>query len=449
MRLPDLLASRRGRLAAFFLLYLTEGIPSGFTGTAILTQMRRQGLEPAVIGGFAAALWLPWSVKWAFGPFVDVLSIERWGRRRLWILITQTMMVVTLLIAMPVNFKEHLALFTALVVVHNLFSATQDVAIDALAVQVLRGDERGLANGLMFAGTYVGTAVGGAGVLLLIPVIGLGGGFILVACAIALVTLVVAVPMREPPGPPRPVVIGSRLAAIGSELARFVREAGAAFVSSRPAFLAIFLALLPMGAYALSLALQATLAVELGLSDQEIGMLGIASTLLAATFCVLGGWLSDRLGRRRTLALFIAGTTAPTFGLALAMQHFGRILPVDPAAGAASAPAALTAAFWALTLAYAVFQGLMYGVGTAIYMDVTSPAVAGTQFTAYMALCNIVYSYSSAWQGQAVQDWGYPVTLALDGAFGLLCLLLLPFMGPIRRAAAPPPGAAIPEHSGP
>jgi len=40
--------------------------------------------------------------------------------------------------------------------VHNAFAATQDVAIDALAVDVLRQDERGLANGFMFAGASIG-----------------------------------------------------------------------------------------------------------------------------------------------------------------------------------------------------------------------------------------------------------------------------------------------------
>jgi PAT family beta-lactamase induction signal transducer AmpG len=79
-------------------------------------------------------------------------------------------------------------------------------------------------------------------------------------------------------------------------------------------------------------------------------------------------------------------------------------------------------------IAYAIFQGLMYGVGTAIYMDVTTPAVAATQFTAYMALCNVVYSYSANWQGHAVVRWGYPTTLLLDASFGLVSLLLLPFM---------------------
>ncbi len=61
MRLPfpDLLATRNGRLVAFFSLYVTEGIPLGFTADAIATQMRRQGLGPAAIGAFVASLCLP------------------------------------------------------------------------------------------------------------------------------------------------------------------------------------------------------------------------------------------------------------------------------------------------------------------------------------------------------------------------------------------------------
>ena len=446
MRLPDLLASHRGRLAAFFLLYLTEGLPSGFTGTAVATQMRRQGLDPAVIGSFIGILWVPWAVKWSFGPFVDVLSSDRWGRRRMWILLTQTAMAVTILAAMPVDFKAHILLFTAIILAHNFFSATQDVAIDALAVNVLKSSERGLANGLMFGGNYVGIALGGSGVLLLTPLIGFKSTFVLVAAAIVLVTILVALPMREPAGPPRPRRAGSRTRAVLREISRFVRDASGAFLGSRAAFVAIFLALLPMGAYALSLSLQSNLAVELGLGDRQIGLLGLCSSTLSAGFCVLGGWLSDRFGRRRTLALFIFGTTLPTFAMALMMSRFHWIMPVSPEApGRPAVPAELVAIFWVLTLAYSVFQGLMYGTGTAIYMDVTNPRVAGTQFTAYMSLCNVVYSYSSTWQGHALSRWGYPATLTLDGLFGLVCLFLVPLMGRTREAGPPPPGAAIPE----
>ncbi len=97
MHLPNLLATRRGRLFAFFSLYMTEGIPLGFAATAIATQLRRQGIGPAEIGAFVASFYLPWAFKWAFGPFVDVFRSRRFGHRRAWILGTQVMMAATLL----------------------------------------------------------------------------------------------------------------------------------------------------------------------------------------------------------------------------------------------------------------------------------------------------------------------------------------------------------------
>jgi PAT family beta-lactamase induction signal transducer AmpG len=432
--MPDLLATKNGRLATFFLLYVTEGIPLGFTATAIATQMRRQDLGPEAIGAFVGSLYLPWAFKWLAGPFVDAFSSDRFGRRRLWILLTQLGMVATLIVAIPVNFTAQLGLFTVIILVHNAFAATQDVAIDALAVNVLPEHERGVANGFMFAGASVGQAIGGAGVLFLAAVLPFGMTYWFVIAAILLVTVFVVLPLREAAGPPRPDAGRSALAAIGADLARFVREAWAAFTGSRPALVGVVVALLPVGAYALSLALQSNLAVELGYSDTEIAHLNLASTLAFALACVAGGWLSDRYGRRRMLALFIVLTVIPTLWLAWTMQGAAWIEPVGlNVANRPVPPPVLLTTFWMAVIAFNIFQGLYYGVRSALFMDVTTPAVAATQFTAYMALSNLVITYTSWWQGLSIVRWGYPVTLALDAAFGLVVLIFLPWMRP-RKA---------------
>src|SRR5215207_3150644 len=147
----DWLGSRRGRLAAFFLLYVTEGIPLGYTATFVATLMRREGVSPAVIGAFVASLYLPWSFKWVAGPFVDLVKSRRLGPRRVWIVGTQALMSLSLLLCGGVEVTD-VVLFTWVVVASNIFGAIQDVAIDALAVDTLHASERGLANGLMFAG---------------------------------------------------------------------------------------------------------------------------------------------------------------------------------------------------------------------------------------------------------------------------------------------------------
>ncbi len=438
MAMPDLLATKNGRLATFFLLYVTEGIPLGFTATAIAAQMRRGGLGPAEIGLFVGSLYLPWAFKWAMGPFVDTFSSERFGRRRTWIFLMQVGMMATLLAAMGVDFVGQLTLFTAIIFLHNAFGATMDVAIDALAVSALPEDERGTANGFMFAGASIGQTIGGSGVLFLTGAgMPFASTYLFVVAAILAITVFVVLPLREKA---RPALSESARAArnVGRELLNFVVNAWRAFTGSRAALVGVLYAVLPAGAYALSLALQSNLAVELGLNDNEVAQLNLYTTLIFAPSCILGGWLSDRFGRRSTLAIFVFLTVVPTLWLAWTMWQAGWIMPVDMKMANRPQPSTvLIVTFWVASIVYNVFQGLYYGIRSALFMDVTTPAVAATQFTAYMALMNLCISYTAAWQGYVVERIGYPQTLVLDSVLGLLGLALLPLMRPEKARRVP------------
>jgi MFS transporter, PAT family, beta-lactamase induction signal transducer AmpG len=431
MHLPNLLASRRGRLFAFFALYMTEGIPLGFAATAIATQLRRQGVGPAEIGAFVGSFYLPWAFKWAFGPFVDVFRSKRFGHRRGWILLTQVMMALTLVSLIAVPLPESLWLFTAILLVHNTFGAIQDVAIDSLAVNTLAEHERGLANGLMFAGASIGQAIGGSGVLFMVAYVGFQPSFFMVAAAILAVTTFVVLPMKEAAVQGlAQLPSGGAWRAAATEMKGFAVQSFRSFLGTRGAFYGVFFALLPAGAMSLGLALQSNLAVELGMDDDAVGALSLWTSILSAGCMVVGGWVSDKLGRRRTLFFYLAGMSLPVAWLMWVLQTHGYVMPHPP--GGPALPE-LVRALWISSLVYAVFQGLMYGTRAAIFMDVTNPAVAATQFTAYMALMNLAIAIAAGWQGVAVEAWGYPVTLAVDALTGLLCLLLLPA---IRREAS-------------
>jgi MFS transporter, PAT family, beta-lactamase induction signal transducer AmpG len=440
MRLPNLLATRLGRLVAFFCLYITEGIPLGFAATAVATQLRRQDVGPAEIGAFVGSFYLPWAFKWAFGPFIDVFTSERLGRRRGWILGTQIMLIVTLLACTGLDLPAQLGVLTGVLLIHNSFGAMQDVAIDALAVNTLQEDERGLANGVMFAGAAIGAGLGGSGVLFLMPVIGLQGGFVFVAGCIALVTVFIVLPLREVPT----AALERRAAGVASaarEMKRFSVEAFRSFVGTRGAFAGLLFALLPAGAMSLGLALQNNLAVEVGMDDDAVAWLSLWSQVISAACMVVGGLLSDRLGRRRTLFVYLAMMSLPVLYMMGALLEHEWIMPAAAGAARRVAPAALVTAVWVATLLYAVPLGLMYGTRSAIFMDVTNPAVAATQFTAYMAMMNLVIAYSATWQGIAIEAVGYPKTLLIDAVIGLLCLAVLPFIKPSATPAGDGGGA--------
>ncbi|MBK6471931.1 MAG: MFS transporter [Betaproteobacteria bacterium] len=440
MRLPDLLATRRGRLAAFFCLYITEGIPLGFAATAVATQLRRADVGPAEIGAFVASFYLPWAFKWAFGPFIDVFTSARLGKRRGWILGTQIMLVLTLLACTFLDLPAQLGLLTGVLLVHNSFGAMQDVAIDALAVSTLREDERGVANGFMFAGASIGMALGGSGVLFMMSWLGLKGGFVFVAACIALVTVLIVLPLREPAAPADEVQRDAGLASAGREMRRFAVEAFRSFLGTRGAWAGLWFSLLPAGAMSLGLALQSNLAVEVGMNDDSVAWLSLWSSVISAACMVFGGWLSDRWGRRRMLGLYLALMSLPVLYLMSALLEHQWIMPVAAEARRA-APAALVTAVWVATLLYAVAQGLMYGTRSAIMMDVTNPAVAATQFTAYMAMMNLAIAYSATWQGIAIEALGYPKTLLIDAVIGLICLAVLPFIKPSATPAGDGGGA--------
>ena len=243
---------------------------------------------------------------------------------------------LTLLSTVMLELPQQLGLFTIILLVHNTFGAMQDVAIDALACNTLHEDERGLANGMMFSGATIGTMIGGSGVLFLSGVTGFQPTFYFVTACILAVTALVVLPMKEAAGPTRTTVAGSRLAQAGREMHSFAVESFRSFLGTRGAYSGLFFSLLPAGAMCLGLALQSNLAVELGMDDDQVAMLGLWSSVLGALFCVAGGYLSDRYGRRKTLAIYLALMSLPVFYLMNEVTRHGWIMPISTTAASST-----------------------------------------------------------------------------------------------------------------
>ena len=432
MKPDNLLDSRNGRFLTFGLLYVSEGIPYGFTSVAMVAFMRQQGVSLALIGTFVAALFLPWAFKWAWAPVIDLVKLHRWGGRKAWIVACTVMMVVTLLIAATVDFEAHFQLLLAMVVLNNVFCATQDVAIDSLAVGTLRADERGRANGIMFGGQYLGIALGGGGAMFVNGTFGFEAALAGVAGLLLVNLLFVLIFVRDPHADPTLARQPGAFRRLFSTMVSFVKEVYSSFwQSGRGPKIGVAFAMLPIGALALAYATLGTIQVDYGLKDHQIAALSVYNTIAAAVGCVLGGWLGDRFGSKKMVAIAYALTAAPTLMLGMQISAGGlQSVPIDW--------------FYGLIVAHGLCSGMAFGVRNAIFMGMTNPAVAATQFTAFMGMANMAISIGNYWQGIVAESLGYAVVLYLDALFAVLVILVIPFLREREERSVAKPATAEP-----
>jgi PAT family beta-lactamase induction signal transducer AmpG len=413
----NLLKSSNGRLAAFGLLYISEGIPYGFSTTAMVAFMRTEGLTLEQIGGFVAALFIPWSFKWIWAPVIDVVKLNRFGGRKAWILFCTTMMIVTLLITAAVDFVEHFQWLLIAIVLNNFFCATQDVAIDALAVSTLKEDERGRGNGFMFGGQYLGIGLGGGGAIFVFGLWGFNAALMYVSAMLALELLFVIFFIEDPDAKREGAdASGASFQAIASTLKSFVIEVYQSFAfSGRGPKLGLLFSVLPVSSFALAYATMGTITVDYGLNEIQLAGINVYNTIAAGTGCVVGGLLADRFGLRRMLFIFYILVIFPTVFLALQISSVGlQAVPIGM--------------FYSSIIIHGFLYGLCFGQHAAIFMGMTNPAVAATQFTAFMGMTNLAISYSNYWQGVVGERFDYATVLYFDALIALIPLAMIPFL---------------------
>lgn len=161
--------STRNIYILLFSLYWAQGLPVGFMTHALPVILRAQGVSLAQIGGFGL-LMLPWSIKIFWAPWVDRFGYSAFGHYRSWIVPTQLLSVVVLigLSFLPIqalNQSEYLLAFFVALLSMNLVGATQDIATDGLAVNILKNEQQHWGNTFQVIGSRLGFIVGGGAIL--------------------------------------------------------------------------------------------------------------------------------------------------------------------------------------------------------------------------------------------------------------------------------------------
>jgi RhtX/FptX family siderophore transporter len=370
-------------------LYLSQGLPYGFFTQALPVLLRKQGLSLPNIG-LASLLALPWALKFLWAPLMDRYGSARLGRRRGYILPLQVLSASVLLgLALPEDTPSMAALLGAVLLV-NLLSATQDVATDGLAVDVLEPEELGGGNGVQVAAYRVGMILGGGLMLIVFDALGWRPTLLSLGALLLVATVPVTL-FREPPSPtPAHQQVGA---------SRWLHESLLYWVR-RPGTGAWFtlLVLYKAGEH-LATGMLRTFLVDTGLGLAEVGwMLGFVGFTTGLVGALLGGALVNPLGRRRALLVFGTLQAATVFLYALAAR--GASVPV-------------------LALICGV-EHLASGMATAalftVMMETCRPEHAGADYTVQACLVVVASIAAAAVSGFSAQAFGYAWHFALSAA---------------------------------
>lgn len=191
----------RNTYILLFSLYWAQGLPVGFMTHALPIILRAEGVSLAHIGGFGL-LMLPWSIKIFWAPLVDRHGSKARGHYRSWIIPLQWLSVSVLigLSFLPIqalNQPLYLLIFFITLLVMNGIGATQDIATDGLAVNILKNEQQHWGNTFQVIGSRLGFIVGGGAILWLLDVLQWQTTFLILAALVFLNTLPILL-FKEP-----------------------------------------------------------------------------------------------------------------------------------------------------------------------------------------------------------------------------------------------------------
>ena len=402
--------STRNIYLLLFSLYWAQGLPVGFMTHALPVILRAQGVSLAHIGGFGL-LMLPWSIKIFWAPWVDHFGHAAFGHYRSWIIPTQLLSVVVLtgLSFLPIqalNQPEYLLAFFVALLSMNLVGATQDIATDGLAVNMLHSQQQHWGNTFQVIGSRLGFIVGGGAILWALDWLDWQSTFLILAGLVLLNTLPILwlkEPQRLKHMPSSTEAGTFRWQKIKDYLAYFYREQN----------LAAWLAVLITFKIADGLAgpLLKPLMVDLGLTFSQIGiyvtMLGAVAALIGAG---LAGFSLKYVSREHALLGF---SILKIFTLAayawLAIQYEAQ-RSID------------VRIIYLINAAEDMISAMLLVVMLTLVMQYSRKHLAGTDFTFQVALMATVSGGLYSLSGILGDLLGYASYLSLITVLALLCI---------------------------
>ena len=381
-------------------LYAAQGLPFGFFTLALPVLLRESGWSLTQIG-YLQFLALPWALKFLWAPVID-----HHGSRKMWLMLFQwsACLMALLLAGLSLHVGDWRLL--AAVFAFNLVAATQDIVTDGLAVRMLDGQDRGLANAIQVGAYRLGMILGGGWLLWLFAKTSWSTMFLCMAGLLAL-TIVPVLFFKDIPRR----AISPAVASVPQGAALLWAWLRRALSPGMLAFAALVFAY-RFGDQVVSSLINPFM-IDQGVSKETIaimkGAVGSSTALLGA---VVGGWMMLRFSRRHAL-LFSGLTQAVAFALyvLVAMGMGGEAL------------------LWAATITEGVFSTLASVSLFALMMDASDPDHAGTDFTLLASFVNVVGAIAGVVAGVLGDHLGYAWTFGIGTLLAVAgCLVLVMYL---------------------
>jgi predicted MFS family arabinose efflux permease len=390
-------------------LYVSQGLPYGFFTQALPALLRHHRVSLAVVG-LTSLLAITWACKFLWAPLIDLYGSKRFGYRKSWIVPLQGGAVLLLLGTALIDPSQALFVIVIIAFLTNLIAATQDVATDALAIDVLRSEERGMGNGIQIAGYRVGMIIGGGVLLMVFDRFGWINTFLTLG-GLLLVGII-------------PVSLHHETMPEVTPEARHVRQRYVHMIweaFQQPHMGGWLLVLLTYKAGdALGSAMLRPFLIDHGLQLADIGwMLGTVGFSAGLLGAAVGGVVINLLGRTRSLVVF---------GLAHALSM---LLYALPAAGIGA-----NALLYGLCAAEH-FAGSLASVALCTQMmDRSRKEASATDYTVQSSTLAVAIGVVGATSGFLTEWVGYTMLFILAGVLGLAGVILYNVIGKIPPHAA-------------
>ena len=369
----------------------SSGLPLYILVSLLPAWLRSEGVNLKAIGLFAL-INLPFTWKFLWAPFFD-RYIPPLGRRRGWLIISQSLLLVSIPIFGAFNPAVDIWTIAYLATVVAFFSASQDIVLDAYRRELLIDNELGLGNAVHVNAYKIAGLIPGSLSLILADHMAWSGVFIITALFMLpgiLMTLFVKEPALKA-GAPRTL-----RAAVIEPFKEFIGRNG---LKSALLILA-FIFLYKLGD-SMATALATPFYLDMGFSKTEIGLIAKNAGLWPSVIGgLLGGVWMFKLGINRALWLFGAVQMLAILGFAWLATVGHSLLWLGVVIGV---------------------EAFGVGLGTAAFVayiaQTTHPLYTATQFALFTSLAAVPRTFANAATGYMVENLGW-------FKFFILCFML-------------------------